>query len=206
MPIEEIALEETLLLDASIDFSSLNDMQWLVDWYERAVSNYYSLDPSYQERVSFEQYQAMWYDHFFPGGDLDTATGIRLNNVWDETARYNYDLSLNQFEGDSLIVTTTMTLTDGYTGQSYYNLDESINGEYAVHEAGEIVYESTEEITLDSTSDTATVGIVASSDLIDIAWGSEEVYVDMTVTVTDPDTGATFTQTYDKSLYLYRCP
>jgi hypothetical protein len=175
-------------------------MQWLVDWYERAISSYDPNDPNY----AF--YQQLWYDHFFPGGDVDTATGIRLNNVWDENERYFYDINVGNIESDTLIVTTTMTLVDGYSGTRYYNLDGSYSGETVNHEAGEVVYELTEELTVDSTSDALTVGITASSDLVDIAWGSPEVYVDMEVTVTDPSSGATYTQSYDKSLYLYRCP
>jgi len=197
VPITE---EEIAFLDATIDFSSLYDMQWLVDWYDRVMAY---IDP---DSPNYDAYKAIYYEHFFPGGDLNTATGIRLNNVWDSTDRYFYDLSLNNFEGDSLIVTTTMTLTEGYTGYNYYNLDGSWSGEYSEHLAGEVVYEQTEELTVDSTSDAITVGVTASSDLVDIAWGSDEVYVDMVVTVTDPDTGATYTQTYDQSLYLYRCP
>jgi len=200
-PTTELPTEEELaLLDATIDFSSLYDMQWLVNWYESVITNYDPSDPNY------DYYQAMWYNHFFPAGDLETATGIRLNNVWDETDRYFYDISLNSFEGDSLIVTTTMILSEGYTGTNYYNLDGSWSGEYNEHLAGEVVYEQTEEVSYDSTSDSITIGVTASSDLVEIAWGSEEVYVDMVVTVTDPDTGATYTQTYDQSLYLYRCP
>jgi hypothetical protein len=198
--VEDLPPKELALLDATIDFSSLYDMQWLLDWYNRVMANY---DP---DGPYYDYYQALWYDHFFPGGDLNTTTGIRLNNVWDSSDRYFYDLSLNSFEGDSLIVTTTMTLTEGYTSYSYYNLDGSLSGEYSEHQAGEVVYEQTEELSVDSTSDTFTVGITADSDLVDIAWGSDEVYVDLAVTVTDPSTGATYTQAYDQSLYLYRCP
>ena len=201
---EPAAEEEQALLDASIDFSSLDSMQWLADWYESASASYYQ-SASAQERYTYEQWDAMWYNHFFPGGDVNTSTGIRLNNTWDTSDRYDFDVAVNGLESDALTVTTTMTLSEGYTGRESY-IDE--NGYYRYvtteHEAGEVVYEQTRNVSVDSLTDTVTVGVAATDDLIDYA--SNEVYVDMEVTVTDPTTGATYTQTYDKSLYLYRCP
>ena len=68
------------ILDASIDFSSIESMQWLVDWYNSVLDSYYE-NESVQALYTYDQWQTMWYDHFFPGGDLNTATGIRLNTA-----------------------------------------------------------------------------------------------------------------------------
>lgn len=195
--------EELPVLDASIDFSSIDSMEWLVNWYESVVRSYYTND-SIAERYTYEQWDSMWYNHFFPSGDR-TSTGIRLNNIGDTSERYHYDINLNNFEGDSVVVTTTMKLSEGYTGYTWYR-DENGSYKYEIteHQAGEVVYEQSADMGIDSATGAVAVGIAATDDLID--YSSNEIYVDMEVTVTDPTTGATYTQTYDKSLYLYRCP
>jgi len=203
--LEEPPLEEAaLLLDANIDFSSLDSMQWLVNWFEGTVASY---DPERHYYVTEEEWYDMWYNHFFPGGDVETATGIRLNNTGDETPRYDYDIMLNNYEGDSLSVTTTMTVSQDYTAPGWQYDDNGVLQYGTIeYQAGDVVYTKTDDVSVDSTTDTITVGIVAADDLVDIGWGSEEVYVDMEVVITDTSTGETYTQTYDKSLYLYRCP
>lgn len=202
---EDVVVAEAALLDATIDFSSIDSMEWLVNWYESAVANYYN-NESIQERYTYEEWDAILYNHFFPGGDLTSATGIRLNNFGDSSDRYNYDIVLNNFEGDSVEVTTQMVLAQDYTSHRYY--DETTNtwqNQITEYQAGEVVYEQTGEMTVDSTTGAINVGIAATDDLIGYT-NNSEVYVDMVVTVTDPTTGSTYTQSYDKSLYLYRCP
>ena len=201
---EDVAVAEAGLLDASIDFSSIDSMEWLVNWYESTVANYY-VNESVQERYTYEEWDALWYNHFFPGGDQNTTTGIRLNNIGDTSERYNYDISLNNFEGDSVLVTTQMVLSEDYTSSRYY--DESTGTwQYKTteYQAGDVVFEQTGEMGVDSTTGAINVGISATDDMT--GYSSSEVYIDMVVTVTDPSTGSTYTQSYDKALYLYRCP
>lgn len=203
---EDIAIAEAGVLDASIDFSSIDSMEWLVNWYERTVASYYN-DPTLQERISYEEWNAMWYKHFFPGGDRTSSTGIRLNNTWDTTERYSYDVNLNNFAGDAVEVKTQMVLAEDYTSSRYYdNATGAWVYESTDYKAGDVVYELNEEATVDPTTGVINVGIAATEDMIGYSSTTSEVYIDMVVTVTDPTTGSTYTQSYDKALYLYRCP
>lgn len=204
-PPEEPPLPEDPVLDAFVDFSSIESMEWLVDWYESVMAGYYTNEIA-QANYTYDEWNDLWYDHFFPGGDLDLATGIRLNNIGDTTDRYDYDITLNDFEGDSVIVTTQMLIAEDYTASGqYYDWDTGTWVYYSAdHLAGEVVYEETSEVTIDPETGLINVGIVATDDLIDSV--SNEVYVNMIVTVTDPLTELTYTQTYDQLLYLYRCP
>jgi hypothetical protein len=70
------------------------------------------------------------------------------------------------------------------------------------YSAGDVLLEESQEVTV--TAEDGTVSY--SEDLEDYATWEGGVDAELSVTVTDTATGETTTITYDKSLYLYRCP
>ena len=93
----------------------------------------------------------------------------------------------------------------GRSGLTLMNMAEG----GAIHiEVGDIVVEETQEVFLDG-QDTFSVSYQPPVSLVgdDFGWGEGNgYYTELTVTVTDTSTGASYTTTYDRTINLYRCP
>lgn len=202
---------EQLPFDASVDFSMLGAAQgeWIMNWFQSVVEGYAS-DPVIQKYYTYEQYYTMWYKHFFPGGDPATSTGIRMaDTTYGVIApRIDYAIDVNNAAGSSLIVTTTFTAAEDYIGKQL--LYDPVTRTYKTaaeiqYASGDVMVQNTQELKIDSATGTANYSYV----LPDTIYGymqNECLFVNMEVTVTDPVSGASYSQTYDRQLYLYRCP
>jgi len=127
---------------------------------------------------------------------------IIQTNTYLGIVNYSLDFTVpEEFDGTNLLITTTITsLYDyDYTGyQEIFNTGPIIDYQY---DAGEVVYEETQEVTL-GTDDTYSF----SYDPETTVAGDEGFYGELAVTITDVDSGESYTTSYDRSLYFYRCP
>jgi hypothetical protein len=188
----------------NIDFSSLGEYQSdsilrtfqnLAEYYEANwdsfyISNYYT----------YEQWHDILYKHFFPDSN---ATGLLVNH----RDSIDYNLYLDNWSGGSLIVSTTLISAQDYDSLlNNYDYDTGTWSRDPIsYNAGDVIFEQSQEVTFDSENSL----LDYSQDLPGDIMGTEQnsaFYVELSVTVTDPGTGATYTQTYDNALYLYRCP
>jgi len=207
-PIREKESEEPLPDDPTsllnFDFSLVGAEQeeWIWNWFQSVVGRYDTNEWA-QLYYTYEEYYSMWEHHFYPGGTGDSVTGIRMGYN-DEL---DYTISADGLSGESLQVTTTLVASEDFSGYTYtYNAETgSWTREYINVSAGDVVSETTQEVFLDP----ETGMYMVSAEIEDDAVPSQQnlaYFVDMNVTVTDSTTGTTTTSTYDKSLYLYRCP
>jgi hypothetical protein len=188
----------------NIDFASLGEYQsdalmqsfqnladyYAANWDSLSLSNYYT----------YEEWHNILYKHFFPDSD---ATGLLVNH----RDSIDYNLSVGDYSSDSLTVTTTLTSVQDYDSLLYTYDSETGTWikEPISYSSGDVIFEQTQEVTLDSENNL----LDYSQDLPGDIMGTEQnsaFYVELNVTVTDTNTGATYTQTYDNALYLYRCP
>ncbi len=204
-PIKESdTTQSSLEGSVSIDFTSLGEYQddvlmqsflntmdyYAANWDSLSLSNYYT----------YEEYYNILYKHFYPDSD---ATGLLVNH----RDSIDYDLSIGDYDSDSLTVTTTLTSAQDYDSLIYsYDAETGTwVTETISYSSGDVIFEQTQDATLDSENNL----LDYSQDLPGDIMGTEQnsaFYVELNVTVTDTNTGETYTQTYDSALYLYRCP
>jgi hypothetical protein len=202
-PIKE---PEQLSLDGliNVDFSSLGEYQsgslmnsflGTIEYYKNNWSG--SLLSRY---LTYEQFYQIMYDHVFPVAD---ATGLLVNH----RDSIDYNMSIDNWSGGTLLVTTTITSEQEYNSTiSTYDYDtKTWQSEPVSYTSGEVIFEQTQEAAFDAENNTLNY----SQDLPGDIMGTEQNYafnVGLNVTVTDPQSGASYTTNYDKQLYLYRCP
>jgi len=116
-------------------------------------------------------------------------------------------ISAEGWSSDPLQVTTTLVASEDYSGYTYtYDAETGTwTRKLLTISAGDVVSESTQTVVLDPETGLYVVSAEIEDDAV--PWQQNIAYfVDMNVTVTDSTTGTTSTTSYDKSLYLYRCP
>lgn len=207
---EEILPEETLDLASllSIDFSALGDENeaWMESWFDSVIASYstYSTTSWVTTTYTYDQWYRMWYDHFFPEGrDNDTSTGIRLGGTRDDL---DFTIS-GEWGSEPLQVTTTLVAAEDYSGYQY--IYDPVTGtytrQYITVAAGDVMQESSQEVVLDSATDSISLSTDVDESAFNFYFG-ESFSVDFSVTITDTTTGSSTTSTYDSSLFLFRCP
>ena len=175
--------------------------------YQYAIENYnynQSLIGSLQSAIAaitnaIEHYQKIEYYQ-------EASYIIRVN--MDDTIDYTVNLSPPEgFEGTKLIVTTSLVAAEDYQDSTMdYRLNPD-TGTYTYfryevdYTAGEAVMEQTQEVTLGSDNTLA----LSFDPPIELA-SSQGFNANVSVTVTEPISGQSYTTTNDKALYLYRCP
>lgn len=188
----------------NVDFSSLGEYQsgslmnaflGTIEYYK----NNWSSSPL-SRYMSFEELYQMMHYHFFPGAD---ATGLLVNH----RDSIDYSMSIDNWSGGPLLVTTTITSEQDYnsTFRSYDYDTRTSQSEPVSYTPGEVIFEQTQEVAFDAENNTLNY----TQDLPGDIMGTEQnsaFYVGLNVTVTDPQSGASYTTNYDKQLYLYRCP
>jgi hypothetical protein len=126
---------------------------------------------------------------------------VRVNT--SDTIDYAMTLSPPEgFEGTTLQVTTSLTYKDDYQmARVRYVAGQGLEYYTEYHEAGDLLIEQTQEVVL---GDDNTISF-SYDPPYDLA-RSVGFYGELSVTVTEPISRQSYTTTYDKSLYLYRCP
>jgi len=117
-----------------------------------------------------------------------------------ETLDYTMNVqSLGELEGSTLLVTTSLTVAQQYDSSGYahdpgvtYHLD-----------AGEVIGVETQEVVVGADGSYELSYAPSISD--QLAWGTGTLFT-VTVTVTEPVSGQSYTYTHDRQVYLYRCP
>lgn len=197
-----------------LDLASLATMNWQIsDWYLWVFQywlNYYQSHASsyspewYSYAISYVQGEIAYYSSL-PYVSIST---IDPNTARDDPTTIDYTLSFGSvptsFEGTTVLVTTTLTSINDYTGLLFGNIPGT--GTWTMlplinYEAGQVVVSETREVTL-SDNGTFNYSYDPPNDLV----GWDGNYFELAVTVTEPDSGATYTMTYDRQLYLWRCP
>ena len=201
-PIREVEtdplnLEELLMVDFQIVDVYLAYLQRILDYYSQERFSQYSW---YSWYVNYLQDRITNYTSRY------SYDRIRVNMT--DTIDYTLTLGTQEgYEGTTLLVTTSLISINDYdavTSRWSYN---STTGrwEYTVtpiqYDAGEVVVEQTQEVTIGE-DDAVTFSYDPPSDLASYSGN----YFELAVTVTEPESGQTYTTTYDRSLYLYRCP
>ncbi|MCQ9206432.1 MAG: hypothetical protein NG740_00905, partial [Omnitrophica bacterium] len=97
------------------------------------------------------------------------------------------------FEGTTLEVTTIVTSINDYDGVSGLHYD-----------AGQVLVEETQEIAL-GTDNTLDYSYAPSVDLIGgMVIGSVSLFAELSIIITDPESGLSYTIVYDDQLFIYR--
>ncbi len=133
---------------------------------------------------------------------------VRVN----QTDEIDYAMTLTPpegFEGTKLLITTTLTNTNDYdTSYTSYNYvydpetgtwhAERVSTEIH-YDADQVIMEQTQAVVIGD-DNTLSFSYDPPSDLV----GYTGLDANLTVTVTEPESGQSYTTTYDKALYLYR--
>ncbi len=138
------------------------------------------------------------------------TTRVRIN--MSDTIDYNMTLSPPEgVDGTNLLVTTTLTSIDEYDASfnTYRWVRDADTGVWQLktvpneihYDAGQAVMEQTQEVVI-GTDNSFSFNYDPPFELA----SSLGFYGELSVTVTEPISGQSYTTTYDKSLYLYRCP
>jgi hypothetical protein len=202
--------EESSLFDLAgivgVDFTTqddhLNFLNMIYDRYQSTIqqlsvdSSFYNL---YSRVVSI-------YEYLINDYVSSNTTRVRVNQ--SDTINYNMTLSPPEgFEGTTLIVTTTLTSVNNYDYRTWFHSydpdtrtwDRRLKERH--YDAGQAVMAQTQEVVM-GTDNTFSFNWDPPHDFA----GLQGFYGDLSVTVTEPISGQSYTTTYDKSLYLYRRP
>lgn len=188
----------------SIDF---NVIDYYLALYLRYFEKYQFLaqrytDPTYYWSVYYSQ-KATYYANLINNyTSIYTYDRLAVNTAGNTI---NYMLTFTppeKLEGTTLLVTTTLTSATNYTSYDYvYNpVTRRYERITIYYDAGQAIMEQTQEVVL-GTNDTFSFSYDPPTSLI-----NSGLYTNLSVTVTEPVSGSTYTMTYDRQIYLYRCP
>ena len=210
-PIRETEPEESVLDLASIVGIEFNTedyhLNFLNSSYERYQSYLEQLDP---DSASYALYTRVLtiYESMIKNYTSSDTVRVRVNQA-DEI---DYSMTLTPpegFEGTKLFITTTLTNTNDYdTSYNTYNYvydpetgawqRELVTTEIH-YDANQVIMEQTQEVVIGD-DNTLSFSYDPPSDLA----GYSGLDANLSVTVTEPESGQSYTTTYDKALYLYR--
>jgi len=192
-----------------LDLAALLALNWqITDWY---VAWYQYLIDYYRSMLSSWWWLADWA---IPYLEQQIAYRLSLPETWfavNGPYTLNYTLSFGDiptsFEGDTVLVTTTLTSLNNFDSQyttGWFWMDRRgwIPTTMPIHyDAGQVVVSQTQEVTL---SDSGTFTYTYDPPYTLVGWNGG--YFQLAATVTEPTSGATYTITYDKTLYFFVCP
>ncbi|MEE8429920.1 MAG: carboxypeptidase-like regulatory domain-containing protein [Candidatus Desulfatibia sp.] len=173
----------TYLKDRLTYYSSLAQIS---DYMTRWVAYYESLVDSYLEKYS------------------EYRIRVNMEDKIDYTMKFSPP---EGFEGTKLIVTTTLTSVNDYQYSTWHHVNDpgSNTGHWETnvieYKAGEMVLKQTQEIMLGEDS-ILSFSYDPPSDLA----GDNGFNANLSVTVTEPVSGQSYTMNPDKQIYLYRVP
>lgn len=116
------------------------------------------------------------------------------------------DKLLRRHKETTLLVTTTLTVSDDYFSSQRHRYDPSVNGgmvkvnEPLRYNAGEVISEQTQKIVLGK--DKNTFSFTYAPHPKDITLGEGDIHTKLTITVTEPKSGASYTVPYPWTLRL----
>jgi len=154
----------------------------------------------------------MYYDLSKETWEHQLESAKNVQYIYGEAIRVNainavgFTLSItDDFKGKTLLVTATLTVTEDYASSTTLRYDPSVQGGL-VHEntplsysAGDVIDKQTQEIELGRSN---TFSFTYAPSPKDITLG--HCCTKLTVTVTDPKSGASYTTTYPWTLKLMR--
>ncbi len=210
-PIREAEPEESALDLASIVGIEFNTKDYYLTSLNSIYKSYRSeleqLDPDSAAYALYARAITIYESTINNGTSSDTVR-VRVNQV-DEI---DYSMTLTPpegFEGTKLLITTTLTNTKNYdTSYNTYNyVNDAATGTWhpelvttEIHyDANQVIMERTQEVVIGD-DNTFSFSYDLPSDLA----GYRGFDANLSVTVTEPESGQSCTTTYDKALYLYR--
>ena len=209
-PIRETEPEESVLDLASIVGIEFNTEDYYLNFLNSIYKSYQSeleqLDP---ESASYALYARglTIYESTINYTSSDTVR-VRVNQV-DEIDCSMTLTPPEGFEGTKLLITTTLTNTNDYdTSYNTYNhVYDSETGTWKrelvtteIHyDANQVIMEQAHEVVIGD-DNTFSFSYDLPSDLA----GYSGLDANLSVTVTEPESGQSYTMNYDKALYLYR--
>lgn len=182
-----------------IDFTvgMLSYYQYLITIYQIYAQRYPQYAYFYNRVINYYTYLINNYTTIYKYDRL--AVNLPYNTI-------NYTMTFSEsekFEGTTLLVTTTLTSTNNYTSYTWVYNPTTRRWEWKAiyYDAGQTVMQQTQEVTLGE-NDTYSFTYDPPTELA----GYTGFYGTLSVTVTEPESGATYTIDYDRQIYLYRCP
>jgi len=210
-PIREAGPEESVLDLASIVGIEFNTEDYYLNFLNSIYKSYQSeleqLDPDSVSYVLYARGLTIYESTINSYTSSDTVR-VRVNQA-DEI---DYSMTLTPpegFEGTKLLITTMLTNTNDYdTSYNTYNyVYDSETGTWKLeqvtteihYDANQVIMEQTQEVVIGD-DNTFFFSYDPPSDLA----GYRGLDANLSVTVMEPESGQSYTTTYDKALYLYR--
>lgn len=209
--IREAEPEESVLDLASIVGIEFNTEDYYLDSLNSIYAGYQSeLEQSDPDSASYALYARglTIYESTINNYTSSNIVRVRVN----QADKIDYSMTLappDGFEGTKLLITTTLTNINDYdTSYNTYNyVYDSEPGTWQrelmttkrPYEANQVIMEQTQEVVIGD-DNTLSFNYDPPSDLA----GYSGLDAKLSVTVTEPESGQSYTMTYDKALYLYR--
>lgn len=205
-------LASLVTVDFQIPDYQLWYYQYWLKWAQTLYDKYSYLvqfNSSYASKVDYFASQVKYYEEVIAAYYADPPPYLKVATNLDMYLNYTLNLGTEEgFDGTTLLVTTTLTSINDYISKgglwSYDYATGTWKVEYITYDAGEMVMTQTQEVTLGQDS-TYNFTYDPPNELVGSTWW-DGGYFELVVTVTEPVSGATYTITYDRDIYLYRCP
>ena len=189
-----------------LDLSTLVTIDFMsTDYYLQALLKgltYFQTMASRYPNNTIYSYLASYYEQFIARYTSLSYHMVAVNS-WGMLVDYTFNLGdvPESFEGKTLAVTTTLTSINQYDSYILNIYSPTLESTPLHYDAGQVLVSQTQEVTL-TDGGTFTYTYDPPESLVGWTGG----YFELAVTVTEPTSGATYTLTYDKDIYLYRCP
>ena len=195
--------EQPLLDLAGIVATDFEVQDYMLAYLKSSLTNYLSL-------ARINDFMTRWVAYYesLVEGYLDKYSEYRVRVNMKDKIDYTMKFSPPEgFKGTKLTVTTTLTSVDDYKYSTWHYTygPATDTGHWEPHvikyDAGQVVMEQNQEIVLGE-DNSLSFNYDPSSDLA----GFNGFNANLSVTVTEPVSGQSYTMSPDKQIYLYRCP
>ncbi len=197
-------LEEDLAFNWETENEMVASYQSYIDYYNGMLESGTLQD----SQVWLFNYYISYYQ-----GRVDYYNSLDHQRVYlrgDATIDYSIDLAPPEgFEETTLTITTSLVVSESFTTYTRTWNSETGTWDYTpVHyEAGTVIDTVEEQAVISADSATYDFSYDPAGDLlIGNEWNYDGGFFDVVVEVTDTSTESSYTQTFDRSLYLYRDP
>lgn len=205
-------LADLVTVDFQIPDYQLWYYQYWLKWAQTLYDRYSYLaqfNSSYALKVDYFAEQVTYYEELIAAYYSQPPPYVKVATNLDMYLNYTLDLGTQEgSDGTTLLVTTTLTSINDYLSKSGYWTYDYATGtwkvEYITYDVGETVMTQTQEVTMGEDS-IYNFTYDPPNELVGSSWW-DGGYFELTVTVTEPESGATYTVAYDRDIYLYRCP
>ncbi|NQT70359.1 MAG: hypothetical protein HQ552_12340 [Desulfobacteraceae bacterium] len=209
--VRKVEPEESVLDLASIVGIEFNTKDYHLDSLNSIYAEYQSeleqLDPDSASSALYARGLTI-YESTINNYASSNIVRVRVN----QADKIDYSMTLTPpdgFEGTKLLITTTLTNINDYdTSYNTYNyVYDSETGTWQRepvttkrnYEANQVIMEQTQEVVIGDDNNFS----FSYDPPFDLA-GYSGLDANLSVTVTEPESGQSYTATYDKTLYLYR--